>query len=120
MDFGFETRQVAGIPLVAVRGDLDGMSVDEFEEAIMGAAQSADNCVVVDLKDATYIDSQSFGRLLRIHVALERVGGDLAIVAGGNDVSRIVRVFSTDCLLGVFDDEESAAAFLLPLLPHDG
>jgi anti-anti-sigma factor len=120
MRFGFAASEVSGIPLVVFEGDVDGETVSSFETAIVDAARDADNCVLVDLQGVTYIDSQAFGRLLKTHISLEREGGDLAIVAGHGDVARIVRTMGADCLLGVFDAEDSAAAYLLPLLTPDG
>jgi anti-anti-sigma factor len=118
MGFGFVTREVSGIPVVAFEGDVDAATVDQFDTAIAGSAEAADNCVIVDLQRVTYIDSQAFGRLLKVHIALESIGGDLAIVAGDGEVARIIRVMGGDCLLGVFDDEDSAVAFLSPLMIH--
>lgn len=115
MGFGFVTGEASGIPLVAFEGDVDGARVDAFEAAIIEAATSADNCVIVDLRHVTYIDSQSFGRLLKAHINLERLGGDVAIIAGDGDVARVIRMLGGDCLLGVFDDQDTAVAFLKPL-----
>ena len=119
MAFGYQTREVSGIPLVAFEGDIDSATVSAFENAIVEAAESAHNCVLVDLRAVTYIDSQAFGRMLKTHIALEPLGGDLAIVVGEGDVARIIKTLGADCLLGVFEDEGSAADFLLPLIGVD-
>jgi anti-anti-sigma factor len=116
MGLAFEMGQSSGIPVIAFRGELDGVFIGEFEEAVIETAQEAGNCVVVDLSEVTYIDSQSFGRLLKAHVLLENGGGDLAIVAGQTDAARIIRTFGADYLLAVFDDRESAAEYLVPLM----
>lgn len=120
MELAVETGEVSGIPVLKFRGDLDGVLVDEFERAVIEAAQDADDCVIVDLGAVTYIDSQSFGRLLKAHVILEGTGGDVAIVAGGTHVARVIKSFGTDYLLAVFDDVDTAAHYLLPLVEaHD-
>jgi anti-anti-sigma factor len=116
MELGIEVREVSGIPVLAIRGDLDGVLVDEFERAVIETAQDSKDCVVVDLTDVTYIDSQSFGRLLKAHVMLERVGGDVAIVAGASQVARVIKTFGADYLLAVFDSVDKAAQYLLPLV----
>jgi anti-anti-sigma factor len=116
MNLTFESSTVEGIPLVAFKGELDGLFVDEFEQAVIETAQAADNCVIVDLGEVTYIDSQSFGRLLKAHVVLDRSGGDVAIVAAGSNVARVIKTFGADYLLAVFDDRTTAADYLLPLV----
>jgi anti-sigma B factor antagonist len=118
MSFGFVTSETSGIPVVAFEGEVDGASIEPFEAAIIEAAMSADNCVIVDLQKVTYIDSQAFGRLLKAHINLEQVGGDVAIIAGVGDIARVIRILGGDCLLGVFDDRDTAVAFLEPLLSH--
>jgi len=116
MDLTVQTSERSGIPILAFQGDLDGVFVNEFERAVLEAAQEALDCVIVDLGKVTYIDSQTFGRLLKAHVILESSGGDVAIVAGGSDVARIIRTFGADYLLAVFDDIEPAVQYLQPLV----
>ena len=116
-----ETSECNGIPILAFSGDLDGIFVNEFERAVIEAAQEASDCVIVDLGGVTYIDSQSFGRLLKAHVVLESTGGDVAIVAGNSEVARIIRTFGADYLLAVFEDVEPAISYLQPLVQdHQG
>jgi anti-anti-sigma factor len=116
MELAVETSECVGIPVLAFSGDLDGILVDEFERAVIETAQEASGCVIVDLGRVTYIDSQAFGRLLKAHVVLEQEGGDIAITTSGANVSRIIKTFGADYLLGVFDDVESAASYLQPLI----
>jgi anti-anti-sigma factor len=116
MELAVVTREESGIPVLEFSGDLDGILVDEFERAVIETAQDADDCVIVDLGAVTYIDSQGFGRLLRAHVILESRHGDLAIVASGSNVSRIIETFGSDYLLAVFGTVQGAVDFLLPLI----
>lgn len=116
MELAVEVSEYAGIPVLAFTGDLDGILIDEFERAVIEAAQDAQDCVIVDLGGVTYIDSQAFGRLLKAHVVLENSGGDIAIVSNGKDTSRIIETFGVDYLLGVFEGVNSAAAYLRPLV----
>ena len=116
MELAVETSEYSGIPVLAFSGDLDGILVDEFERAVIETAQESVGSVIVDLGAVTYIDSQAFGRLLKAHVVLENAGGDIAITISGADVSRIIRTFGADYLLGVFDDLEAAASYLQPLV----
>ena len=116
MALGFAIGSVSGIPVIAFEGDLDGVSCDEFEAAVLETARDADNCVIIDLTGVSYIDSQSFGRLLRAHVFLEEEGGDLAIVAGDTNLARTIRTFGADYLLSVLEDQEAAADCLRPLI----
>ena len=115
MDVVVETSEFSGIPVLSFKGDLDGILVDEFERAVLEAAHDAAGSVIVDLAGVTYMDSQSFGRLLKAHVVLEHGGGDVAIVAADSNVARLIHTFGADYLLAVFADVASAAQYLEPL-----
>ena len=76
--------------------------------------------MIVDLGGVTYIDSQAFGSLLEARMSywttLPAATSRLPVAA---PVTRIIRTFGADNLLGVFDDVDSAASYLQPLIPHE-
>jgi anti-anti-sigma factor len=117
MQLAVQAQEYEGVPVLVIAGDLDGVLVDDFEQAMIGAATECDGCVIVELTGVTYIDSQSFGRLLKTHVVLENMGGDVAIVAQESCcVSRIIHTFGADYLLAVFSELDPAAGYLKPLI----
>jgi len=117
VELSVETTELSGIPVLAFGGDLDGTLVNEFEQAVIEAAQDAGRRVIVDLGEVTYIDSRAFGRLLKAHVILEKEGGDLAIVVGDSSVARVIHAFGADYLLAVFSAMDPAVEYLRSLPP---
>lgn len=104
------------LAIVRVEGQLDESMTRPFENALLGDSDSDANCVIVDLDDVTYVQSAAVGILLKAHLALERLGGDIAIVCGSTDVGRLLSQLCIDRLLAVFDDVEGAERFLAPLM----
>jgi anti-sigma B factor antagonist len=118
MAVSLEVTEHAGIPVVAVSGDVDWLSCPELESRVMEAARSGGDCVIVDLTKVDYIESSPLGTLIKTHVMLDRAGGDLALVCGPSHVARVIKQFGIDHLLPVFGDRSSASAALLPLRAH--
>jgi anti-anti-sigma factor len=116
MASGIVEDEFGGIPVVRLSGEVDTAARDSLEFAVLDSATTRDHCVIVDLMPVTHVESQALGRLVKAHVVLESEGGDLAIVCAGTNVSRIIRTFGFDYMLGVFDDVTAAAAYLQPLV----
>src|SRR3954471_17211210 len=79
------------IHVVAVRGEIDIFTAPEFKALIAGGIDRGADCVIVDLSEATFIDSSSLGVLITAHRRLGQRGGRLAVVANQPEV---VRTFS--------------------------
>ena len=118
MSMSMSLAHIEGLPVITVSGELDWLSCSEFEQRILEAAHGCGECVVVDLTQVTYIESSPLGVLIKIHVGLERQGGDVAIVCAGSEVARVINEFGIDHLLPIFDDTHEAARNLLPLLAN--
>ncbi|MDQ6767069.1 MAG: STAS domain-containing protein [Candidatus Eremiobacteraeota bacterium] len=57
-------REVDGIPVIEVRGEVDLVNVHEFEALLHEAAEKDAGAVIVSLEGATYFDSAMIHRLL--------------------------------------------------------
>ena len=60
-EFSFATRDVAGVHVVALHGELDIVSAYDLALALVDVAGST---LVVDLSDLTFMDSSGIGALL--------------------------------------------------------
>ena len=85
--------------VIAVAGEVDLFTAPEFKERVMAPIAAGVERVVVDLSDASFIDSSSLGVLIGAHRRLKTRGGRL-IVACSNDT--IVKTFRITGLDGVF------------------
>src|SRR3712207_1693503 len=100
-----ETTQV-----VAVRGEVDIFTAPEFKTLIAGAIEAGRDTVVVDLAEATFIDSSSLGVLISAHRRLGLRDGRLIIACDVPEVRKTFTITGLDSVLEIVDDRAAALA----------
>ncbi|WP_223517063.1 STAS domain-containing protein [Pseudomonas sp. GL-B-19] len=83
---------------ISIKGRFDFTKHREFRESYEDKALSA---VVVDLKEATYLDSSALGMLLLLR---DHAGGDdsdIRVVNCSSDVRKILAISNFDKLFGI-------------------
>ena len=95
--------------VVGVRGEIDLFTAPEFKQRVNAAIEAGTRLVVVDLNEASFIDSSSLGILISAHKRL-KMRGDLLVVAC--EVPAILNTFSITGLDGVLALEPTRAVAL--------
>ena len=90
--------------IVAVRGEVDLFTAPEFKQRVNAAIEAGMRLVLVDLNEASFIDSSSLGILISAHKRLRMRGDQLTIVCS---VPAILNTFSITGLDGVLAIEPS-------------
>ena len=96
--------------VVAVRGEVDIFTAPEFKARISDAIEAGRDLVVVDLTQATFIDSSSLGVLISAHRRLEQRGGRLVIVSDVPAVLNTFRITGLDSVLELVKTRDAALA----------
>lgn len=89
------TRRVA---VVAPRGDLDLVSVEQLRRALLQACE-AENLVVVDLAQVTFMDSAGLGVLAGAAKRLQRRDAALHVFNAVGEPLRAMQMTGLDVLL---------------------
>lgn len=82
----------AGARVVAVGGELDLNAVPELKASVDRALSRGAGTLVVDLSEATFIDSTAIGALAAVHQRLKRAGGALEVVCTDQNLLRVFEV----------------------------
>lgn len=110
--FGARIVEHAGIPVVAVTGEVDLHVVPELRSVVSdpGARSTAGPgpVVLVDLAEVTFMDSSGIGVLIGQHRELEGEDGELRVVAGEGPALKILRLTSLDEVFSIFSTREEA------------
>ena len=110
-DFSLSDDDVDGDCLVvAVRGDLDLFTAPELKRRLTDAIEGGTTRVVVDLDEATSIDSTTLGVLIGAVKRLRLRDGDLAVVCTDATIARTFEITGLDEVFGVLDTREEALA----------
>jgi anti-anti-sigma factor len=84
-------------------GEIDMSTADELAAEMRALRQSGFACVVLDLRETTFIDSTGLHAILDEHAAAKADGGNFAILPGPPEVQRIFEVSGLETRLPFLD-----------------
>jgi len=110
IEFGIKDRAVGDdTHVISVTGEVDLFTAPEFKQRVMAPIAAGVEHVIVDLTEASFIDSSSLGALIGAHRRLKSRGSRLVVAC---DVEAIVKTFRITGLDGVFELVPSVEAAL--------
>jgi anti-sigma B factor antagonist len=96
--------------VIAVAGEVDLFTAPEFKERVMAPIAADVARVVVDLSDASFIDSSSLGVLIGAHRRLRARGGRLMVACDHAAILKTFRVTGLDSVFTIAPTVEEALA----------
>ncbi len=102
------TTVPGGIAVVAVEGEADLHTAQELRAAINDAIDEGATSLVVDLSDATFIDSMTLGVLLGAVKRLRPVGGQVSVVCTDVNIRRIFEITLLDRVFALHRSRDMA------------
>jgi anti-sigma B factor antagonist len=110
-DFGVETIDGEGsVVVIAVHGQADLHTAPELRNAMTAALDNGAKGLVVDLSEATFIDSMTLGVLLGAVKRLRPSGGKVTIVCVDPHIRRIFEITLLDRVFSLHSSREDAGA----------
>lgn len=100
-------EEVAVLPM---GGDLDLSRVREVQQAIRQAEARRPDVLVLDLREATFIDSTMLREIVAAHVRARREGRRIAVAADSEAVRRVFRITLLEWRLEIVDDPADVRA----------
>lgn len=98
----------ARVTVIAVHGQADLHTAPELRSAIAGAIDAGARSLVVDLSEATFIDSMTLGVLLGAVKRLRPSGGTVSVVCTDPHIRRIFQITLLDRVFSLHDDRDAA------------
>lgn len=99
-------EEPGGYPMIVVTGDADVTAASALDHALATAA-AGDDQVVIDLSDATLIDSRTIGTLANWATELSGRGGGLMVVCSDPDILRLFRTIGLESAFDFYPDRDS-------------
>jgi anti-sigma B factor antagonist len=113
--FGAEVIGAGGVVVVvAVHGQADVHTAPQLRSAIAEAIDAGAHGLVIDLSEATFIDSMTLGVLLGAVKRLRPTGGTVSVVCADPHIRRIFEITLLDRVFALHADRDAA------LLAADG
>ena len=110
--FSVVTSPAPGAFVVSVAGQADLHTAPELRDAIAHAIDDGEQRIVVDLTEATFIDSMTLGVLLGARRRAVEQDGALAIVCPDPHLRRVFEITSLDRVFAITTSRDEAFARL--------
>jgi anti-sigma B factor antagonist len=98
--------------VIELGGEVDLYTAPEFKERLVQLIEGGKKRIVVDLSQATFIDSTTLGVLVGGVKRLRPAGGSLAIVCTDQNITKIFEITGLDRVFPIHDSREDALAGL--------
>lgn len=109
MDFKLATVDLGdGLSRVEIVGEVDLSTAPELREALAEVIDAGARGVVVDLAEATFIDSTTLGVLMGAVKRLRPSGGELTIVCRDPNIRKIFEITLLDRIFSIHETVEEA------------
>ena len=108
------TRQVDGILLAALEGELDAYWAEEAERDLWACLERGHYRLVLDLSGLTYLSSAGLRLLLRLHQRITSLGGELILAAPQPFAREVLATSGFDRTFTVFRAVAQALAAAAP------
>jgi anti-anti-sigma factor len=103
-----EARKQGRTALVALRGELDLLTVSKVAEVLDDLKPHADGVrhVVLDLRGLTFMDLPGLHELIRQNEYARSNHHNLAVVRGTDDINRLLKLTGVEDILVLVDDPD--------------
>lgn len=98
--------------VVTVSGDADLYAAANVERELVRLVDEGKRSIVVDLTDATFIDSTMLRVLLNVSKRLRPGGGEMLVVCHEHNIRKIFEITLLDRVFMIFDTREAALEHL--------
>jgi anti-sigma B factor antagonist len=116
VDFRIATADLGdGVFTVSVAGEVDLATAPELKEALVDVIGRGARGVLVDLSNATFIDSTTLGVLMGAIKRLRPAGGELAIACHDSNIRKIFEITLLDRVFKIFETPGAGVEYLREL-----
>jgi anti-sigma B factor antagonist len=100
------TRQVDDVTIVDLRGKIDfGDGSATLRKTVADLVSCGAKKVLLNMKEVDFVDSSGIGEMVRGHVHLAKIGGQLKLVNLSEHMNMLLQVTHLNKVFEIFDDE---------------
>lgn len=107
-DFRVDVAQEGGVSVVCVSGDVDLHSAPDLRVRLAALADAKVDHVVLDLSDATFLDSMALGVILAAKKRQTAAQGRFDMVVASRDIRRIFEITMLDQVVDIHQTRADA------------
>jgi anti-sigma B factor antagonist len=107
-EFEVTVSEQPGIPVLAVRGEIDVASAPEFHASLSDLIGQGHEVVMVDLSEVSFIDSTGLGVLVGAEKEMRQSSRDLRLVVTQPQITRLLELTGLDEVFTVLSSTSDA------------
>ncbi|HLM25653.1 MAG TPA: STAS domain-containing protein [Thermoleophilaceae bacterium] len=109
MNFNIQDEEIdSETHVIHLGGEVDLYTAPEFKERLVELIENGKTKIVVDLSDATFIDSTTLGVLVGGVKRLRPGGGSLALVCSDQNITKIFEITGLDRVFPIHETRDEA------------
>jgi anti-sigma B factor antagonist len=108
MDLKIQVRQMEGIPIIDLTGEVDAYTCSRFRDAMNEAIDAGGATLIVSMEDVEYIDSSGLGTLVGGLKRSSERDGKIAIVCTNPQIRKVFEITGLEKVFPIFDLEADA------------
>ncbi len=109
MNFNIQDEEIdSGTHVIQLGGEVDLYTAPEFKERLVELIENGKTKIVVDLSEATFIDSTTLGVLVGGVKRLRPAGGSLALVCSDQNITKIFEITGLDRVFPIHGTRDEA------------
>ncbi len=109
MNFDIQDEEIdSETHVIQLGGEVDLYTAPEFKERLVELIENGKTKIVVDLSDATFIDSTTLGVLVGGVKRLRPAGGSLALVCSDQNITKIFEITGLDRVFPIHATRDEA------------
>ncbi|MCU1656168.1 MAG: anti-sigma factor antagonist [Pseudonocardiales bacterium] len=109
MELSVTQQSVGGVPVLAVRGEVDVYSAPALRDRLSELLTTDNKVVIVDLGDVGFLDSTGLGALVAARTAATEAGGRLPVVCDRERILKLFRITGLDTVFEIYPSVDEAA-----------
>jgi len=110
MELAVSRLDVGGLPVVAVRGEVDVYSAPTLQQNLTQLLDEGESTIVVDMSEVAFLDSTGLGALIAARTATDKAGGTLPIVCNQDRILKLFTITGLDGVFAIFPSVDEAVA----------
>ena len=109
MNFNIQDEEIdSETHVIQLGGEVDLYTAPEFKERLVELIENGKTKIVVDLSEATFIDSTTLGVLVGGVKRLRPAGGSLALVCSDQNITKIFEITGLDRVFPIHETRDEA------------
>ncbi|RJP27255.1 MAG: anti-sigma factor antagonist [Actinobacteria bacterium] len=97
-------REVGGIPVVELEGEIDLSTSPVFKETVYGVIESGKIDVIIDLNALEFMDSTGLGVLVAALKKTSMEGGSIRLICNKRNILKVFTVTGLDKVFSIYDN----------------